>query len=70
MSGHTLTDNSFQSGKTDSVLVLKQLADCTDTTVAQMVDVVFITQTVLQMHVIVNGSQDIFLGDMLRNQLM
>ena len=70
MSGHTLTNNSFQSGKTDSVLVLQQFADRTDTAVAQMVDVVFVTDAVLQMHVIVNGSQNIFLGDMLRNQLV
>ena len=70
LGGHTLTNNSLHTGKTDTVLVLKQLTDRTDTTVAQMVDIVVITDAVLQMHVIVDGSNDIFLCDMLRNQLM
>ena len=70
LGGHTLTNHSLQSGKTDAVLVLKQLTDGTDTTVAQMVDIVVIADAVLQMHVIVDGSNDILLRDMLRNQLM
>ena len=70
LGGHTLTNDSLQSGKTDAVLVLKQLTYGTDTTVAQMVDIVVISDAVLQMHVIVDGSNDIFLRDMLRNQLM
>ena len=67
---HTLTYHSFHSGKTDSVLVLKQLTYSTDTTVAQMVDIIIISNAILQMHIVVNGSKDIFLGDMLRNQIM
>ena len=70
LGGHTLPDNSLQTGKTDPVLVLQQLTDCTDTTVAQMVDVVLAADAILQMHVIVNGSKNVFLGDMLRNELM
>ena len=70
LGGHTLTNDSLQSGKTDAVLVLKQLTYGTDTTVTQMVDIVVISDAVLQMHVIVDGSDDILFRDMLRNQLM
>jgi hypothetical protein len=35
-----------------------------------MIDIVIIAQTILQMHVIVNGSQNIFLGNMLGYQFM
>ena len=35
-----------------------------------MVDIVVISDAVLQMHVIVDGSDDILFRDMLRNQLM
>ena len=49
LGGHTLTNDSLQSGKTDAVLVLKQLTYGTDTTVTQMVDIVVISDAVLQM---------------------
>ena len=35
-----------------------------------MVDVVVISHAVLKMHIVVDGSQDIFLGNMLRNQVV
>ena len=70
MSRHSLANHSFQTGKTDTVLVLQKLAHRTDTSVAQMVDIVVVSDTVLQMNVIVNGSKDIFLRNMLWNQLM
>ena len=35
-----------------------------------MVDIVLITDAVLQMQVIVNGSNNVFLGNMLRNQIV
>ena len=34
-----------------------------------MIDIVIITNTILQMNIVVYGSKDIFLGDMLWNQL-
>ena len=68
--GHSLTDNSFKSGQTDSVLVLKKFSYRTDTSVAQMVDVILIPHSVLKMDIIVNGSQDVFLCNMLRNQIV
>ena len=70
MGGHSLTDHSLQSGQTDAVLVLQQFSHCTDTSVAQMVDIVIIADTVLQMDIIINGSKDIFLRNMLRNQFV
>ena len=70
LGGHTLTNDSLQSGKTDAVLVLKQLTYGTDTTVTQMVDIVIISDAIFQMHIVVNGSQNIFFGNMLRNKIM
>jgi len=70
LSCHSLSYNSFQSGHTDPILVLQQFTNCTDTTIAQMVDIIIVTQTVFQMHIIVNGSKNIFLCNVLRNQLM
>ena len=68
--GHTLAYHSLHSGQTDTILVLQQFTYRTDTSVAQMIDIVIIAQTILQMHVIVNGSQNIFLGNMLGYQFM
>ena len=65
---HSLTHHSLHTGETDAVLVLQQLADRTDTAVAQMVDVVGIADAILQMHVVVDGRKDVLAGDMLRNQ--
>ena len=67
--GHSLTNDTLHTGQTDTILVLKQLAYCTDTTVTQVIDIVIITNTILQMNIVVYGSKDIFLGDMLWNQL-
>ena len=67
---HTLTYHTLHTGQTDTVLVLKQLADRTDTTVAQMVDIIWIADAAFQMHVVVDGSDDIFLRNVLRNQVM
>ena len=68
--GHTLTNHTLQSGKADPVLVLQQFTDRTDTAVAQMVDIVIVADAVLQMDIVVDGSDDILFRDMLRNQLL
>ena len=70
MCGHSFTDHSFHPGQTDTVLVLEQLAHSPDTSVAQMIDIVFVSDAVFQMDIIINGSQDVFLRNMLRYQLM
>ena len=66
---HTLADYSLHTGETDPVLILQKLTDSTDTTVAQVVDVVVIADTILQVNIVINGSKDIFPRDMLWNQL-
>ena len=35
-----------------------------------MVDIVIISDAIFQMHIVVNGSQNIFFGNMLRNKIM
>ena len=50
---HTLTHDSLQSGQTDPVLVLEQLAHRADAAVAQMVDVIVISDAIFQMDIIV-----------------
>ena len=67
---HTLADNSLQSGETDAELVLKQLTNCTDTAVSEVIDIILGADAVLKMHVIVDRSEDIFLRDVLRDQLV
>ena len=67
---HTLTYNSFQSGQTDTILVLKKFSNRTDTTVTQMVDIIVKSDSVFQMHIVVDRSKNIFFCNMLRNQIM
>ncbi len=67
---HPLADNSLHSGETDPVLVLKKFTDAADSSVAQMVDVVAAADPVFQVHVVVDGSKDVFLRNVLRDQLV
>ena len=69
LGGHTLSDHTLESGKTHAILVLQKLTHGTDTTVAQMIDIIGIANAVLKMNIITDGSKDIFLRDMLRNEL-
>ena len=68
--GHSFTYHTLHSGQSDPVLVLKKLTHAADTTVAEMVNIVLVADVILQMHIVVNGSEDIISGDMLRNQLV
>ena len=70
MSRHTLTNYSLHSAETDSVLILQKLTYRTDTSVAEVIDIIAVTDVVLDVHVVINGSKNIFLGNMLRNKLM
>ena len=70
LGGHSLTDDTLHSGEADAELVLQQLADGTDSSVAQMVDVVGGADAVAQTADIVDGSKDIILDDMLWNQVV
>ena len=67
---HSFTNYSFHSGQTDTELVLKQFPYGTDTSVAQMVDVVHVAVAVIQLHHIVDGSHDVFQCDVLRHQFV
>ena len=68
--GHTLPYHTLQSGETDAILVLQQLAHRADTAVAQMIDIIVVTDVIFQMHVIVNGRENIVPGNMLGNQVV
>ena len=35
-----------------------------------MVDIIIVTKAILQMHIVVNGRKDIFLGDVFRDQVV
>ena len=67
---HSFAYHTLHTGQTDAVLVLKQLTYGTDSTVAQVVDIIGISCAVFQMHVVVDGSENIFLCDMFRNQVV
>ena len=67
---HSFTNYSFHSGQTDTELVLKQFPYGTDTSVAQMVDIVHVAVAVIQLHHIVDGSHDVFQCDVLRHQFV
>ena len=66
---HPLADNPLHSRKTNSVLVLKKLTYSTYTAVAKVVNIVTVTNSILKMHIIVNGSKYIFPGYVFRNKL-
>ena len=70
LGGHSLAHHALQSGKTDPVLILQQLAHSADSSVSQMVNIVIIAQPIFQMDIIVNGCQNILFCNMLWNQIM
>ena len=70
LSCHSFTNNTFHSGETDSELVLKQFADRTDSSVAQMVNVVGGANAVAQAADIVDGCKDIVFDDVFWNQVI
>ena len=67
---HSLPDNPLQSGQTDSVLILQQLTHRTNTAVTQMIDIIIMSDAILQMHIVVDRCKNIIFCDMLRNQIM
>ena len=70
MGCHALPHHSLHPGQTDAILILQQFPYRTDTPVAKMVNIVVIPQPILQMNVVVDGRNDIFLGNMLGHQLV
>ena len=67
---HSLSDNSLHSCKTDSELILKQLAYGTDSSVAEMVYIVNIADSLGQAVDIVNGCEYIVNDDVLGNKVV
>ena len=67
---HSFSYYSFHSGQTDSELVLQQFTNGTDTSVTQVVDIVYVAVAVVQMHYVVDGSEDIFQCDVFRQQFV
>ena len=67
---HSFTYHSFHSGQTDTELVLQQFANGTDTSVALVVDIVYVAVAVIQMHHIVDGSKDVFQCDVFGQQFV
>ena len=70
MSGHSLADDLFHTGEADSDLVLKLFAYGTDTTVAEMVDIVGGSNIVSEVKQIVDGCKNILAGDVLGAKLV
>ena len=67
---HTLPYHALHSGKADAVLVLQKFSHGADPSVSKVVDVVLGSDSVLQVHIIVNGSDNIFLRNVLRHKVM
>ena len=66
-----LSVRSFNCLKRANINTVADLISKTeDEMFAQMVDIIIVAQAILQMHIIVDGSQDIFLGNMLGYQFM
>ena len=68
LSCHSLANHTFHTGKADTVLVLQKFTNGTDTAIAQMVNIVIISNTIFQVNIIVNGSKNIFLCNVHRHQ--
>ncbi|MNX94146.1 hypothetical protein D3C86_1263690 [compost metagenome] len=61
LDGHALADDPLEAGQTDAELVLEQLADRTDATVAQVVDVIHRPDVVVEVDQVIDGADDVFL---------
>ena len=67
---HSLLDDLIHTGEADAQLVLQQLADAAHAAVAQVVDIVKVADTVRKTDQIVNGCENIILGNMLGAKLV
>ena len=67
---HPFPNDPFHSGETNPELVLQQFANRTDSTVAQVVDVVHSTNAFAEVQEIADGCIDIIQNNMLRNEFI
>ena len=70
LNGHTLPDDSVQTGEADAELVLQQLTHAAQTAVAQMVDVVRGADAHGHAVQVVDGGHDVVHNDVLGNQVV
>ena len=63
---HSFFDGSLHSGQTDSDLILEQFTNCSESSVAQVVDIVNVTDAVVEVQQIAYRSNDICNQDVLR----
>ena len=70
LNGHALTNDTLHTGEADAELVLQQLTNAAQTTVAQMVDVVGVADVMAKTQQIADGCQHIINDDVLRNQII
>ena len=70
LEGHALADDALHAGEADAELVLQQLSNRADSSVAQMVDVVNRADAVAQAAQVVDGGEDVVLDDVLWNQIL
>ena len=63
---HTLADRTGYASEADAKLLIELLADGADAAVAQVVDIIDVGTTILQLHKIVNDGDDILIGEDLR----
>ena len=68
--GHAFPYRTFHSGESDTELVLKQFTHGLQTTVAQVVDIVHFTQSVVQVQQVADGCDDVRKDDVLRRKLV
>ena len=67
---HAFAHYPLHSGKADPELILKQLPNGTDPAVAEMIDIIIISDAVFEMHIVVYRSKYIFPRNMLRDKLV
>ena len=67
---HLLAEGADHPVHAHAVLVLQQFADRTDPSVAQMVDIVIFSDTVLKVQKIADRGDDLFLNDVRRDQVL
>ena len=67
---HPFSDHSLHSGKTDTDLILQKFSDCTESSVAQMVDIIHTADTIRQVEDITHRCNDVRHDDVLGRQFV
>ena len=70
LNSHPLLDDSLHPGQTDSELILKQLAYGSQSSVAQVVDIVHVSYAVVQIQNVADRCNNVFYDNVLRRQIV